>query len=222
MSERWRRGLLAAVLCLPLLATAAFLTFGGGGGSSPQEGPPAGSAADKEALAEAAGTPAGTPMLPRKRIDRVLRQGAPELNRPSGGDQEGDGLSENEQTDRLYAETLAEAEPLARRFWAAYSRYELGELDPAAAAELRVTASPAFASELLDEIPVRLPVGAKRPKRAELGKLQIRLAGSDNTPTELNTIDLVGAVIRGGTREPLALELSRFPGGDWRVAGLGR
>jgi len=119
-------------------------------------------------------------------------------------------------TLRLYERTRREAEPVARAFHAAFSRYELGEGDAAA---LRATAMPELARELLASPPRPLP-GVERRAPARLGRLELVPLAGDRSRRMLTTVELVGTVRRGDRRDPIAFEL-RWQEGRWLVEGLG-
>lgn len=111
-----------------------------------------------------------------------------------------------------------EAERIARRFFAAFARYELGLLDPLTEARLRETVTTRFARLLLAE-PPRLPAGGERPALAELGELGFAPGAAGRGA--MRTAELVGWVQRTGARTPLAIELELRARG-WRVSGIGR
>jgi hypothetical protein len=121
---------------------------------------------------------------------------------------------------RLYERTRAEAEPAARRFFAAFSLYEVGRLDEEVGRELRVGATPAFAEQLLSA-PPRMPRGVSKPERAFVRRLEFVPGEPDASGRRLVSGELVGVVQRGGGEETIAIELRRS-GGGWRVSGLGR
>lgn len=114
----------------------------------------------------------------------------------------------------------AAAESIARRFFAAFARYELGELDPCIEASLRATATGAFARELI-ATPPRIPQPVRELGVAVLRRLEFVPGQIDGRKDGLLTAELVGSVERGGERTPIAIELAR-EGGEWRVAGIGR
>jgi hypothetical protein len=87
---------------------------------------------------------------------------------------------------------------VARRFVAAFSRYELGLVSPAVRGALRAAAAPGFVDELLAQ-PPRLPVADGRPPRVRLVALE--LLGSDGRLTEFE------AVLRRGAAEPTVVTL---------------
>jgi hypothetical protein len=65
----------------------------------------------------------------------------------------------------------------ARRFLAAFLDYEVGKRDPAIARELRATATPVFAAELLGAPARRSPTGSSAT--AKLGPLALARVSSD-------------------------------------------
>lgn len=123
-----------------------------------------------------------------------------------------------ERTLRHYAALGRAAEPVGRRFFAAFARYELGKVDRELVATLRSTASAGFARELLRSPPRLPPATGKIPKLAVLGRVEFvpgavsrgRIVGGE----------LVGYVSRGGRSEPIALRLA-LEHGRWRIAGIG-
>lgn len=112
----------------------------------------------------------------------------------------------------------AEAERIARRFFAAFTRYELGLLAPLTEARLRETATARLSRLLLAE-PPRLPAGREPPALAELGAVEFAPAAVRRG--EIRTAELVGWVDRAGNRTPLAIDLELRARG-WRVSGIGR
>lgn len=79
----------------------------------------------------------------------------------------------------LVARAAARAERLAnelrrsaRRFLAAFLRYEVGQEGARLTAALRATATPSFAKRLLAR-PPRVPVAGRLPPPARLGRLQV-------------------------------------------------
>lgn len=120
---------------------------------------------------------------------------------------------------RLYERTAADAEPAARRFFDAFSLYEVG-LDEEVGRELRVTATPAFAQQLLSA-PPRVSRGVSKPERAFLGRLEFVPGEPDASGRRLVSGELVGVVQRGAGEDTIAIELRRS-GRGWRVSGLGR
>lgn len=119
-------------------------------------------------------------------------------------------------TPRIYARANAAAEPVARRFHAAFARYELGL--GGWRRDLAATAEPALVRDLV-AAPPRVMRGS-RPERARLGRVELVPLSSARPSPRLRSIELVGTVHRGGRREPIALELRRRDG-RWLVAELG-
>jgi hypothetical protein len=118
----------------------------------------------------------------------------------------------------LEEDVRSESAPVAERFFSAFSRYEIGDLSDAVADELRSTATPSYARELL-QAPPRPPLTGGVPPRASLaGALSlVPLAAGGG---ELVRIELVGEVARPGTAaHPIAFEMTRS-GAGWRVSGL--
>jgi hypothetical protein len=117
------------------------------------------------------------------------------------------------------SETRRAGEGVAERFYAAFSRYQRGELDPQVRRGVHAAATPAFAHELL-RAPPRIPPGASVPdsaaKLSGLDFVQRRYRGS-----HLVGAEVVGYVLAAGRREPLAFELRRARRG-WRVDALSR
>jgi len=110
------------------------------------------------------------------------------------------------------------AEPVARRFFAAFARYELGARDASVSDQLRSTASKRFSAQLLGA-PPRSP-RTQTPAPPAFGDLTL-VPGAVAGSGRLTTIELVGELERAGERSPLAIELVRRRAG-WHVAGLGR
>jgi hypothetical protein len=95
----------------------------------------------------------------------------------------------------------------ARRFLAAFARYEFGELGPSVRAELRSTATPRFASLLLASPPRLLAAGP--PPTGELLWLDVVPLGGA-APRAL----VLGALRRGRASEPFSFGFLRR-GGRW-------
>lgn len=203
MSRRSRIVVFAA-LCL-LLATAGALLIALGPSQTP---PPA---------AEPRAT-SGRPEFEELERQAVQRQQRvePRILR--------DGVAEHEEEPPpppIYEQTRRVAEPVARRFFAAYSLYEIGRLDRAVERDLRTSADPDFAEELLSALP-RVPTGGARPPRAELGRLQLVPGAQDAPQAELTSIELVGEVRRAGEGSALLAISLELLDGRWRVRGIGR
>lgn len=221
MRRERRVALIAAVLCTPLTA-AAVLLIGRSGDMAPAapESSVAGSALEKEDLA-AAPLPSEEPIAIEEELEkRFKKTGAPAERADAAGNTEES--AETIDTQALLERTLAESEPVARRFFDAYSLYEIARSSARVEAELTATATSALRGQLLGQMPPRIPATLERPPRASIGALQIRLAGSSNRPDELGSIDLLGEVRRSDERHPIAFEMLRDEAGEWRVAGLGR
>jgi hypothetical protein len=106
----------------------------------------------------------------------------------------------------------------ARRFFAAFSLYEIGRLDGQVRATIAATATTAFARELLTQPPV-LPPGMKPPPRASLASATFIPAKGSELPVRMGGV--VVAIERAGKRTDASLEM-RLVGGRWRVAALGQ
>lgn len=206
-----RRLALLAVLSAPLVVTALVLASHD---SEDEAGQVPGSSAMRGARA---------PSLPGVRArtaERVARaEGRHEAEAARREDAHGE-PGPTPQTLRVYERTRAAAERVAGRFFAAFSLYEVGLADEKVRRELRATATPAFAEELL-AAPPRLPPGASKPERAFLGRVEFVPGDPGASGRPLTSGELVGVVRRGAAAEPIAIELRRL-GRGWRVPGLGR
>jgi hypothetical protein len=100
----------------------------------------------------------------------------------------------------------------ARRFLAAFFRYEVGELGPAVRRALRATTTAGFAAELLRSPPRRPPQSVPA---AVPGRLAIAVA-SVLPPRAL----VSGSARRGGEAEQFAF-VFEARGGAWRASGPG-
>lgn len=109
------------------------------------------------------------------------------------------------------------AERVARRFFGAFSRYELGQLDREITAEIKATSTRKFARDLL-KAPPRTGGGLEPPKRAELGPLDLLITSSRGGKAV--ALELVGEVRRPSGKSLVAIEMRRV-GGRWLVGGLG-
>ncbi|MQA76087.1 MAG: hypothetical protein GEU88_17430 [Solirubrobacterales bacterium] len=119
---------------------------------------------------------------------------------------------------RVQREARRGALAVARRFFAAFSRYEVLEDDVALDRQLRATATSQLARELL-EAPPRLPPGMKPPAAARLVRTDfIAIAGAHGRVTEAQ---VVAYAKRAGEASTLGLELLRV-GEAWRVSALTR
>jgi hypothetical protein len=103
-------------------------------------------------------------------------------------------------------------EARARRFLAAFFRYEVGELTPEVVRALRASSTPEFAMELLRSPP--RPVGGSVPPRARAGALDVVFL-EDGVRAQVN-----GAAYRGTRSEPISLLFERR-GAAWLASGLG-
>jgi hypothetical protein len=116
-----------------------------------------------------------------------------------------------------YERIRRRSEPVARRFIAAFARYELGASEAGVARALRASATRAFAGELLDAPP---RVGSA-PAPASLRLEGVELVPGAVARGRVETVVLVGRLLRGRRSQPIAIELRRRARG-WAVAGLGR
>lgn len=111
-----------------------------------------------------------------------------------------------------------QAEPIARRFLAAFARYELGA-GQRVQDELRATATRKLASDLL-AAPPRSTAAGRPDARAQItGGFDLVLLGGRRS--QVGRIELVGERRRGAGRFPVSVEMRRV-GGTWRVSRLGR
>jgi hypothetical protein len=206
-----RRRLLFAALLAPLVVAALLLA--NAGGKDELAGPRATSGSRDERAPSA-------PQLRARAAERIagaqIRHEAQAARREDPQGEPGP----RPRVRRLYERTRAEAQPAARRFFAAFSLYEVGRLDHAVARELRATATPAFAEELLAE-PPRVPVGVSRAERGALGRLEFVPGEPDASRRRLVSGELVGVIRRGSRGETIAIGVRRWVGG-WRVSRLGR
>ena len=116
-----------------------------------------------------------------------------------------------------YERIRRRSEPVARRFLMAFARYELGVSEAGLARSLRASATGVFAAELLGAPP---RVGsAPAPAPLRLGRVE--LVPGAVADGRIETVELVGRVLRGRGSQPIAIELRRRARG-WAVAGLGR
>jgi hypothetical protein len=209
--SRGRRLALLAVLLAPLGVSA--LLLGNHGGDDEKVGQVA-----RSRTTGAARAPVST--LRARTAERVLRvenrqQARAALREDAHGEP-----GPPPEALRVFERTRAEAEPVARRFFTAFSLYEVGLADEAMERDLRATATRALTGELL-YAPPRMPRGATKPERAFLGRLEFVPGAPDASGRRLISGELVGAVRRGGVAETIAIELRRAERG-WRVSGLGR
>ena len=206
MSPRARIALFCALVAPLVVASLYLLVFAG-------DSPPDRPAADEDAAAAQAAARAEAVVAEKQRDER--REAAHAA---------GDAQAEHEPGPRaedvaLYEATQAVAEPVARRFFDAFARYELGELSAEVTDELAATATRDLAAELLDA-PPRFPPGAPKPKPGELGALEFVPLEGDAAGEQIVEADLVGTVIRDGERSPVSLRMKLD--GRWRVAAVDR
>ena len=107
-----------------------------------------------------------------------------------------------------------EVRAAARRFLAAFLRYEVGDLGPGVKAALRATATPAFAARLLAR-PPRAPAPGRFPPRARLGRVEVAFV-SLVPPRAIAG----GAAQRGGEPEQFSF-LFELRGRAWLASGPG-
>ena len=210
MSARRRLALFAALLA-PLVVAAVLLASNGGEDEIAR--PPATRGPDDERAPLAS-------QLRARAAERIahaaIRREAEAARRE---DPHGE-LGPPAKALRLYERTRAEAEAAARRFFAPFSLYEVGRLDEEVGRELRVTATPTFAQQLLSA-PPRMPPGVSKPERALLRRLEFVPGEPGASGCRLVSGELVGSVLRRGGEATIAIELRRV-GRGWRVSGLGR
>jgi hypothetical protein len=107
----------------------------------------------------------------------------------------------------------AAARAVAEAYFAAFSRYEVGELSVAVARGLRASASRRFAEELLAS-PARVPAGVRRPRPARLLSLELVMAPDRRSAT-------ANVRARGPFGVYRATYLMRPVAEGWRVVGEG-
>lgn len=208
MSRELRIALVVAFVCAVALLTAALVLSG----PEPLSEPPA------RAAGGASTTSTGEASAVVEEAERVVAEEEAERAREAESEHAGEEGEVSAGVLTRERRALDGAEPVARRFFAAFARYELGEDSDAVADVITATVTPALAREL--GRPPRIPPGVAVPKRAALaGRLQ--LVALDGTPAELTEAELVGALERGGERSAVSLRMVR-DGGRWRVAALGR
>jgi hypothetical protein len=206
-----RRLVLVGALLAPLVAAAVLLANNAGEDEIARPPATRGPHDDRAPLA---------PQLRARVAERIARA---EIRREAEAARREDPRGEPGPTARLlrlYERTRGEAEPAARRFFAAFSLYEVGRLGGDVGRELRVTSTGAFAQQLLGA-PPRVPRGVSKPERAFLRRLEFVPGEPDASGRQLVSGELVGLVRRGGAEETIAIELRRS-GRGWRVSGLGR
>ena len=207
MSDRTRTVLSWTVLCVLALAGACFAAIHEPGVEADQ------SVGERRPSISRA---AGAPGVVRKLRGRHEVRDSRELRGPEA---EGDDAPRRRDLRGL-ARDRARAELVARRFFAAFARYELGGVDRSVKGELRRTATETLARKLVAS-PPRVAGVEERPAAGELVGLQFVAGASDNRGRRLRTAELVGLVAREGVRSPIAIELVRSADG-WRVSGIGR
>lgn len=204
-----RRALLGLAIITPLAGSAVLLV-------ARSDQPAVDPAADvSSASAAVVSAPRGEV---RERAARAIRLGGLQQRRREARREDPQGEpGPRPATVALYERAQAKAEPVARRFFAAFSRYELGERSAGVARALRASATAAFARELLAAPPRRVAGAPAAP--ASLGRVEFipgrsgggRLVGGE----------IVGVTRRDGRAEPISIELEAERG-SWRVSGLGR
>jgi hypothetical protein len=202
MTRTRRIALFAAALAL--LSAAAVLVATGGRGAPAVERPQ-----------QLSGT--GKPEPMRALAARALERSA-ERHREAKARRENPEAEAAPPRHGLSRRVHAPMEAVARAFFRAFARYELGTASAAVRVELRETATAALARELVGE-PPRMPPAAPLAGPARLSDLQIvpeeaggrRFAGAW----------LLGYTMRGARRQPITISMRR-EGGRWGVAALGR
>lgn len=110
---------------------------------------------------------------------------------------------------------LASAKPPARRFLRAFFRYEVGDVGPRVAAELRASATPRFARQLLDSPPRSSPSGPSTlPARLEA--LEVAVVTSD-----ASRVVVSGEARRGPASEQFSFVFVHVAGG-WLASAPGQ
>jgi hypothetical protein len=102
----------------------------------------------------------------------------------------------------------------ARRFTAAFVKYEVGQLPVAVRRAIQSTATPSFAASLLSA-PPSIPNGVRPPSPPE-----VRLVALANGP-EAGQAAVVVELRGGGGEESTLTELLTKSGEEWRISGLG-
>jgi hypothetical protein len=200
---RTRRIVLFVAALGPLSAVAVFLATGGPGAPAVETTP------------QLSG--AGKPEPVRALAARALERSA-ERHREAKARRENPQAEAAPPRRGLSRPVQAPMEAVARAFFRAFARYEIGAPSAAASVELRETATAAFARELLRE-PPRMPPGVPLAEPARLSDLQ--LVPEEAGGQRLAGAWLLGYTIRGTRREPITISI-RQEGGRWRVAALGR
>ncbi|HWB69675.1 MAG TPA: hypothetical protein VG518_06830 [Solirubrobacterales bacterium] len=104
----------------------------------------------------------------------------------------------------------AEVETAARRFFAAYLRYEVGMMSAGVREGISRGAEPALAATLLLHTP-RAPRGGAFPPVAVLGDVEVSLKSGERAIVE-------GSAMRGRMPERFSFEFRRV-GGAWLASG---
>jgi hypothetical protein len=112
----------------------------------------------------------------------------------------------------LRTRLVASARLAARRFLAAFSRYEVGELTPRIRRALRRSATRAFASQLLAAPP--RPLGIAPPRRAHPASIEVTLIDPAGLSAQVS-----GLARRGHRSEPLSFLFRRTRTG-WRATDI--
>jgi hypothetical protein len=121
---------------------------------------------------------------------------------------------------RRLARDRRQASAVARRFYRAFSVYELDRLGRASREALRATTSRPFARELLSA-PPRIPTKLEGAAAARIARATF-VAGASRQEGGLGSATLVAITRRdGGANSPIAIDLERDRAG-WHVAGLSR
>lgn len=208
MSAR-RRVLLAVVLIAPLIGSAALL-------ASRSDRAPADGEGDR--LPPGASQVATPRAEVRGRAVRAIRRGDRRRRAQDARHEDPHGEpGPPPATAALYERVRARAEPVARRFFAAFSSYEQGDRRSGIARALHATATAAFARELLAAPPRAVAGAASAP--ATLGRVEF--VPGRGRGGRLVAAEIVGVTRRGGREEPLSIRL-RAERAGWRVSGLGR
>lgn len=211
MSPRRRLGAFVALL-VPLVLASAYLALRGAA-SDPGAEPRAPSRDEGLAARGDRGSVA-------ERAHRAARRAARRSERRTARALHAEGEpGPPPAVERLHRRAAREAVPVARRFFAAFARHELGERGPAVASALRETATVALARSLLRSPPRGVPGARAAVAPARLRRVEFVATGRRGG-RELRVGEVVGTVVRAGRRGTIALRMRRG-GGGWRVAGLG-
>lgn len=196
-----KRIALTAALLAPLVVAVALVAQGGEGGQSPET---------EAAASTASVTREGATVLRAvKRERRGVRRH--QIMREDPDSEAGP----TSKALKVELKLLVGAEPVARRFFAAFSLYELGRVDRATARQIERTSTSALARTLAS-----VPRVFGAPSRARLGPVQ--LGGVRRVRGKAAALELIGRVSRDGRSRTISIQLVRASAGDsWRVAGLG-